>query len=171
MKIHLFLILSFLSETAVLAAAVLQIIVVVFACFYSAVLLVGLNHTWRACACMNARIYFSGVWSTYRLHLFLYSIYAQGGWSKFQLWLSVFLCIHETARFSVLPCPVCLFVCFVILYLNFIRCNRHWFMFTRFFRSRGWKDIRACNNNIAILFEVYYCKILFLYNILPWFGW
>ena len=41
MKIHLFLILSFLSETAVLAAAVLQIIVVVFACFYSAVLLVG----------------------------------------------------------------------------------------------------------------------------------
>ena len=36
---------------------------------------------------------------------------AQNNWTKFQVWISVvFSSVHETAKLSVLPCPVCVFV-------------------------------------------------------------
>ena len=95
-KINIFMFASFLSEIAVvLAAAVLQVSVRLFS-FSS---LGGLQYmTYVTCLCVLCmNTYFLVRCLKYRSH---YLFMTFGGLS----------CIHETAKLSVTPCPMCLFV-------------------------------------------------------------
>ena len=64
MKIRLFMFLSFLTKLLFYLQLYCRL---AFAWLYSAVLLVRLNYSWRACACKYIRICFSGVRSTFRI--------------------------------------------------------------------------------------------------------